>query len=94
MLVFASVDYRPSGFAGFFAALADRLDGQGGREVTLNDGRRSLELVTAIYEAARNGAVVDLPLGEGHALYEGWGRRAREISADRGRNAPVAASHS
>ena len=62
----------PSGFAGFFDALADRLDGQGGREVTLSDGRRSLELVSAIYDAVRNGVVVDLPLNETHALYSGW----------------------
>ena len=69
----ASVGDGPSGFSGFFAALADRLDGQGGREVTLSDGRRSLELVTAIYDATRNGGVTNLPLGKGHALYEGWG---------------------
>jgi len=68
----ADVGDVPSGFAGFFVALADRLEGRGGREVTLADGRRSLELVTSIYDATRNGGVVNLPLGEGHALYGGW----------------------
>ena len=68
----AEVGDVPSGFAGFFAALADRLEGRGGREVTVADGRRSLELVTSIYDATRNGAVVALPLGERHALYGGW----------------------
>ncbi len=68
----AGVGDVPSGFAGFFAALADRLEGQGGREVTLVDGRRSLELVTAIYQATRQGRVVDLPIGQGHLLYAGW----------------------
>lgn len=61
-----------AGFAGFFEALANALDNKGGREVTLADGRRSLELVSAIYHAAREGVVVELPLEEGHALYESW----------------------
>ena len=69
----AEVGNVPSGFAGFFDALADRLDGRGGRDVTLADGRRSLEMVTAIYDAARHKAVIELPLGESHALYDGWG---------------------
>lgn len=68
----AKVGSVHAGFAGFFEALADALDNRGGREVTLGDGRRSLELVSAIYHAAREGAVVNLPLTKGHALYESW----------------------
>ncbi len=68
----ASVAETHSGFTGFFAALADKLDGRGGREVTPEDGRRSLELVSAIYHAVRNAAVVELPLAEGTPLYDGW----------------------
>lgn len=68
----ASVADAHSGYVGFFAALADALDGKGGREVTLQDGRRSLELVSAIYFAAQQGVVVDLPLTADFAFYTGW----------------------
>jgi len=68
----ASVKMSYGGYAGFFASLADALDGQGGREVTLQDGRRSIELVTAIYTAARSGSRVFLPLESGCIHYSGW----------------------
>jgi len=61
-----------SGFAGFFDAIADALAGRPGREVTLADGRRSIELVTAVYMAARTGQRVALPFGRDDTLYEGW----------------------
>jgi len=60
------------GYAGLFDAIADALDGRSGREVTLQDGRRSVEFVTAVYASARSGAPVALPLGQDHDLYEGW----------------------
>jgi len=40
--------------------------------VTLEDGRRSLEFVTALYASARANAPVTLPLGRDHPLYHGW----------------------
>ena len=55
-----------------FAALADALDGNGGREVTLEDGRRSLEFVTAVYASARSGMPVELPIGAEHPMYGSW----------------------
>jgi predicted dehydrogenase len=61
-----------SGFAGFFDALADAISGRGGSEVTVADGRRSLEMVTAIYHTARTGGTVQLPLDHKHPLYKGW----------------------
>ncbi len=61
-----------AGYAGLFEAAADALDGRGRREVTAEDGRASLELVTAIYASARAGAPVSLPIGSGHPLYRGW----------------------
>lgn len=61
-----------AGFAGMFQAVADALDGRTGREVTLADGRASLEFVTAVYASARSGAPVALPLGGDHPLYRGW----------------------
>ncbi|MEM8749070.1 MAG: Gfo/Idh/MocA family oxidoreductase [Pseudomonadota bacterium] len=68
----ATVPAGHSGFAGFFDALADALDGKGGREVTLEDGRRSLELVSAIYKSAREVQLVGLPLDAHNAYYDGW----------------------
>jgi predicted dehydrogenase len=68
----AQVSAPHAGFAGFFNALADAIDGNGGQEITLQDGRRSLEIVSAIYHSVRSGTVVQLPLASGHELYEGW----------------------
>lgn len=70
--VLAGVASPKSSFAGMFAAVADALDGHPGREITLADGRRSLEFVTAVYASARSGAPVDLPLGADHPMYGGW----------------------
>lgn len=70
--VFAGVGKTRPGYAGMFAAVADALAGKGGREVTLQDGRRSLEFVTAVYHAARTGRPVTLPLDSPHPLYHGW----------------------
>ncbi len=70
--VLTEISERPSGYAGLFDAVADALDGKPGREVTLSDGRRSLEFVSAVYGSARTRAPVDLPLAEDHALFDGW----------------------
>jgi predicted dehydrogenase len=70
--VLANLSPVPAGYAGFFQAIASALDGHPGRDVTLADGRRSIELVTAVYQAARTGKRVALPLGKENALYAGW----------------------
>ncbi|KZM48784.1 Gfo/Idh/MocA family oxidoreductase [Labrenzia sp. OB1] len=70
--VVASVCEVKCGFAGFFKAIGEALGGVPGNEVTLEDGRRSIELVTAIYQAARSGGQVSLPLGTASGLYRGW----------------------
>lgn len=70
--VLADVGDPKPGYAGFFEAFADALDGRTGAEVTLADGRRSLEFVTAAYASARDGRPVTLPLDARHPLYDGW----------------------
>ncbi len=71
--VLATVDSStPVGYVGMFAAVADALDGRPGREVTLEDGRRSLEFVTAVYSSARNSGFESLPIAVDHPLYESW----------------------
>lgn len=74
--VLAGVAPGLTGFAGFLEANADALDGRPGREVTVDDGRRSIELVTAVYQAARGGAAVSLPLGPDSPFYAGWAPRS------------------
>ena len=69
--VLAAVSDVPSGFAGYFAAIADALEGQG-EAVTAQDGRRSIELVAAIYQSAREGRAVDLPLPLDATVYRDW----------------------
>ncbi|MEL6572076.1 MAG: Gfo/Idh/MocA family oxidoreductase [Pseudomonadota bacterium] len=67
-----SVGNVPAGFTGFLHAIAQDLSGRTAAVVTPEDGRRSIELVAAIYHAARTGTVVDLPLGADHPLYQSW----------------------
>jgi predicted dehydrogenase len=70
--VLSEVTPPKSGYAGMFAAIAESLDGGQARHVTLADGRRSLEFVTAAYCSARTGRAVDLPLPKDHPMYDGW----------------------
>ena len=66
------IDAQPIGFHGMFAAIADALDGLPSQAVRLEDGRRSLEFVTAVYQSARTGQPVRLPITQDHPLYGGW----------------------
>lgn len=68
----AAIPTPPAGYIGLFTAIADALDGQPGYEVTLEDGRRSLEFVSAVYSSAREKAPVQLPLTSAHRSYAGW----------------------
>ena len=70
--VLATLPDARAGFAGYLEAVADALDGHGGRAVTLDSGRRSIELVTAVYAASRTGKEVALPLAIGSDLYASW----------------------
>ncbi|MDG3040279.1 Gfo/Idh/MocA family protein [Roseicyclus marinus] len=70
--VLAALPTPKSGFAGYVAAIADALNGAPGREVTLACGRRSIELVTAVYAAARSAREVALPLPPDAEFYHSW----------------------
>jgi predicted dehydrogenase len=60
-------------FAGQFTDIHARLNGQADLYLpSLEEGYHSVELMTAIYAAARNSQVVHLPLGDDHPLAEGW----------------------
>ncbi|RYH03516.1 Gfo/Idh/MocA family oxidoreductase [Salipiger sp. IMCC34102] len=70
--VLAGVEAGHAGFAGYLDAVADTLEGGPSKSVTLAQGRRSIELVTALYHSVRSGGPVELPLGPRSALYNGW----------------------
>tara|TARA_R110002072_G_scaffold1780_6_gene14708 strand:+ start:795 stop:1871 length:1077 start_codon:yes stop_codon:yes gene_type:complete len=61
-----------SDFAGQFMNLYDAIHGKADLSVTLQDARRSLELVTAIYASAQSGQAEVLPISSSHPLYKNW----------------------
>ena len=62
----------PEGFAGQFHRFFYALKYGTELPVTLNDSRVSLELITALYESARTGQAVSLPVSDDHPYYSGW----------------------
>lgn len=68
----ASVSSKRVGFAEFFEAIADCLTDTANDEVSLAYGRRSIKLVTAVYQAARSQGSVELPVGPDTLYYDGW----------------------
>lgn len=64
----------PQGYAGQFAAFADALEGTDAAVVSIGDGVRSIELVAAIYEAARTGTRLQLPLDRSLPICANWVR--------------------
>ncbi len=64
--------FVPSRFAGLFAAMHAALEGGHALPVTLEDARRSLELVTALYHSSEQRQPVTLPLPRGHPAYGSW----------------------
>ncbi len=67
----AHVQPGHQGFAGLFAELANALDGQPNRAVTLHDGIAAIELVSAIYHSDRSGHAVSLPLDRTMPIAQG-----------------------
>jgi predicted dehydrogenase len=70
--VLAKVGPVLSGYVGMFDAISRTLQGEEAPLVTLEEGRRSLEFVSAVYSSSRSGLPVSLPLGPENELYEGW----------------------
>jgi predicted dehydrogenase len=63
---------RPEGFAGQFSRFHRALDSGSELPVTVADARASVELITAIYHAARTRQPARLPIDNTHSLYGGW----------------------
>lgn len=66
------IDKQPFGFHGMLIEVANALDGKPNAAVVTEDGRRSLEFVTAAYHSSRTGQPVKLPIGKDHPLYDSW----------------------
>lgn len=60
----------PEGFVGQFDRFARALRGGAELPITIADGRRAIELVTAVYYSMHTGQVVELPIGTDHPYYE------------------------
>jgi len=63
---------QPSGYSGLFSAIADTLDGQVDRTVSLNDARRALEFVSAVYTSNSLDKSITLPITKTDACYQSW----------------------
>lgn len=68
----AQVTQTQSGYMAAFHEMAQALERLPHKAVTLADGRRSIELVTAIYQSSKTRMGEALPLGSSHPLYHGW----------------------
>jgi predicted dehydrogenase len=62
------------GFAAQFAAFHDAIHTGGSMPVTLDDARRSIELVSALYASAKSGQRVMMPIRQADPYYHGWRR--------------------
>lgn len=61
-----------TGFARQFELFHEAIVSGSPLPVTLQDARRSLELVTALFHAAQTEQAACLPIGHDHPLYDGW----------------------
>ena len=59
-------------YAGLFEQIANKLDGIESDEVTLDNARKSLEFVTAVYYSSRKGQNISLPIKNDNPLYNSW----------------------
>ena len=73
--VLAEIEAVQSRFHGQLIAYHGALAGQGEWPVTLADARRSLELITALYDSASRHQPVTLPIKPDHPLYGDWRTR-------------------
>lgn len=61
-----------SSYVGLFEQIANKLDGKKSSEVTLSDGRKSLEFVTAVYNSYREDKNIKLPIMQDNRYYNSW----------------------
>ncbi len=67
--VVSAVKCEHFGYAGFFDAIAEALSGHTANIVSATEGRQSIELVSAVYQAAKEQRTVTLPLDTNSDFY-------------------------
>lgn len=72
----------PERFPGQFHRMYHAVTGGTALPVTLQDARRSVELLTAAYWSGRTGEEVALPIGPDHPFYHGWLDTMKKDRAD------------
>jgi predicted dehydrogenase len=72
----------PERFTGQFERFHVALETGGPLPVTLDDGRASIELLTALYHSSRTGQAVELPIAAGHPAYDTWRPGPAQSAAD------------
>jgi len=70
--ILSKIIHPLSSYAGLFEQIANKLDGKKSDEVTLLDGKKSLEFVTAIYNSAREDKNIKLPIKIDNPYYNSW----------------------
>jgi len=72
----------PERFHGQFERFHVALETGGPLPVTLDDGRASIELLTALYHSSRTGQAATLPIGADHPAYDIWRSTPAQTVAD------------
>ncbi|MCR8725589.1 Gfo/Idh/MocA family protein [Frigidibacter sp. ROC022] len=78
----ADFEPQPERFPGLFTRLHASLTGDAPMPVTLDDARRSIELLTAVYWSAHSGETVTLPIPADHPFYNGWMQTMKKVGFD------------
>lgn len=70
--VIAGVDAQRGGQAGFAIEVFRAIRGLEAHFVNIQEARRSIEFVSAVYQSSRSGAAVALPMDRNAPTYGGW----------------------
>jgi len=62
----------PERWTGQFLALHGALTGDAAMPVSIDDARRSIELVAAAYASSHSAMPIAFPIGRDNPFYEGW----------------------
>ena len=63
---------EPAGYLGLFTEIYKFLNNHENQAVLIKDGRRSIELLSAIYHSNNTNRQVTLPIAKSNAIYNGW----------------------
>ncbi len=70
--ILSDIDKPKSWYAGMFNEIANKLDGIISDEVKLEDARKSLEFITAVYMSAQKNRNIKFPIDKKNPFYSSW----------------------